>query len=356
MDSMGTKKLALLYILDILKEHSNFEHPLKQEDIAAFLERDYGIVIERKAVGRNVGLLREAGYMIEGTKHGVYLDEREFEVSELRLVIDSVLAGRYLTAAQSKSIIERLQKLSDPFAKTSFRHVAVLNDYDKTDNRTVFYTVELVDTAIETQKQLRFEYYHLDETFKLRFDREHTVTPIQMVVKNQQYYLIAIETHMVGANGSIPRARVELFRMDLISNPVMTEENAVDIRTVRGYENGFDYRDFLSAHPFMKTGARGAQTVVFWCYKQNLNLLIDAVGKNIKVRPVMHKASDGGSLDRYEGLCEVTVKMEVNNAIELACRYPNELFLRSPESAKQRVKTLFESAVRIQEMFDEDNS
>ena len=52
------KKLALLRILEILKEHSDFDHPLKQEEIANYLEKDYGIIIERKAVGRNISLLK----------------------------------------------------------------------------------------------------------------------------------------------------------------------------------------------------------------------------------------------------------------------------------------------------------
>ena len=63
-NSFEPKKLALLRILQILEQYSDYDNPLKQEDIARCLDRDYGIVIERKAIGRNISLLREAGYEI----------------------------------------------------------------------------------------------------------------------------------------------------------------------------------------------------------------------------------------------------------------------------------------------------
>lgn len=58
MDNFEPKKLALIRILDILKFYSDVNHPLTQEEIIDYLESDYGIVIERKAVGRNISLLK----------------------------------------------------------------------------------------------------------------------------------------------------------------------------------------------------------------------------------------------------------------------------------------------------------
>ena len=49
MSSLEPKKLALLRIWQILLKHSDCDHPLKQEDIISYLDRDYGIKMERKA-------------------------------------------------------------------------------------------------------------------------------------------------------------------------------------------------------------------------------------------------------------------------------------------------------------------
>ena len=70
MDSFEPKKLALLRIWQILQKHSDDDHPMTQDDIALHLENDYGIVIARKAIGRNLSLLKEAGIEIESRRAG----------------------------------------------------------------------------------------------------------------------------------------------------------------------------------------------------------------------------------------------------------------------------------------------
>ena len=90
MESFEPKKLALIRIWQILKDYSDYDHPLTQEEISAHLEHDYGIVIERKAISRNISLLKVAGAEIESTRAGSYLECREFEDSELRMLIDGV--------------------------------------------------------------------------------------------------------------------------------------------------------------------------------------------------------------------------------------------------------------------------
>ena len=104
------KKLALLRILHILLYHSDERHPLKQEEIAEYLEKDYGIVVERKAIGRQLALLHEAYdapnspiVLISDRRRGTYIEQREFEDTELRLLIDGVLSSRHITAKHSKA-------------------------------------------------------------------------------------------------------------------------------------------------------------------------------------------------------------------------------------------------------------
>ena len=108
MADQEPKKLALIRIMQILERESDVDHPLKQEDIARILQRDYGIELERKAVGRNLALLEEAGFDIANDRRGSYLCERMFDDNELRLLIDSILASKHISAKDSKSLIDRL--------------------------------------------------------------------------------------------------------------------------------------------------------------------------------------------------------------------------------------------------------
>jgi hypothetical protein len=91
-----TKKLALLRILKILQDRTDSKHLLTHTEIAEILLSEYGIEIERKAVGRNISLLLEADYDIITTKRGVYLNERKYEPSEIRLLIDGVLSSQHV--------------------------------------------------------------------------------------------------------------------------------------------------------------------------------------------------------------------------------------------------------------------
>ena len=118
MNSLEPTKLALVRILQILEQYSDFDHPLKQQDIIEYLDKDYGIAIERKAVGRNLSLLKEAGYDIASDRRGSYLAERTFDDSELRMLIDGVLASRHITAKHSKELIERLCSLSNKYFRS----------------------------------------------------------------------------------------------------------------------------------------------------------------------------------------------------------------------------------------------
>ena len=121
------KKLALLRIWQILLTYSDYDHPLKQEDIADILERDYGIVLERKAIGKNISLLKEAGVDIGFRRRsselgsqtgGSYLESRTFSDAELKLLIDGVLQSKHVTAEQSKTLIEKLCGLSNKYFRS----------------------------------------------------------------------------------------------------------------------------------------------------------------------------------------------------------------------------------------------
>ena len=191
MNSLEPKKLALLRILQILEQYSDCDNPLKQEDIANYLDKDYGIVIERKAIGRNLSLLKEAGYDIASDRRGSYLAERTFDDSELRMLIDGVLASRYITAKHSKELIERLCLLSNKYFRSHVKNIWSVNEWSKTDNQALFYNIEIVDAAIEKKKQIAFCYNKYGADKKLHKTSDQRATPYQMILRNQRYYLIA---------------------------------------------------------------------------------------------------------------------------------------------------------------------
>ena len=201
MDGFEPKKLALLRIWQILQVYSDCDHPLKQEDIADLLRKDYGIVLERKAISRNLSLLKEAGAEIASGRTGSYLCCRDFEDAELHLLIDSVLSSKYITASHSKSLIDRICALSSKYFKASVRHIHSVNDWGKTDNQALFYNIEMIDDAIEQGFQIHYDYNKYGVDKKPHKSSDQFVSPYQMLLHNQRYYGVQ---QLLGQHGVSP--------------------------------------------------------------------------------------------------------------------------------------------------------
>ena len=190
MGGIEPKKLFLLRILQVLEEHSSADHPLRQKDIIRLLHNEYDMDCERKAVGRNVDFLEEAGYDIVHTDKGIYLGTRTFEAGELRLLSDAVICSRHICNRHTKDLVDKLTSLGGRDYRAYRPNVVRLDDWQKTSNQDLLYNVEILCEAIFGGKQVRFTYYHYGVD-KKRHANGHakTVNPYQVFCKNGFYYL-----------------------------------------------------------------------------------------------------------------------------------------------------------------------
>ncbi len=321
MDSLEPKKLALIRILQILQQHSDFDHPLKQEEIAKILECEYGIVIERKAVGRNISLLKEAGIPIEATRNGSYLEEREFEDAELKLLIDSVLSSKHIATKHSKDLIEKLSKLSNKYFKSHIKNVHSVNDWSKTENLALFYNIEIIDEAIESSKQIKYAYnkYGIDK--KLHRTSTHAVSPYSLILHNQKYYLMGYH-HGWG--------KIIFHRLDKITGMGITDKKATPIKSIEGYKSGINYKELSSALPYMYTDKR--ERVEFVAESSVIDQIIDWFGFDIRIQ------------DIGENKVKVSLKASPNAMFHWAMQYIEVVEIKAPEHLRERIKTTLDTA------------
>ena len=242
MESYEPKKLLILRILEILTEYSDAEHRLHQGDVISLLKVVYGIECERKAVARNIEYLQDAGYEILSDKSGVYLAEKKFEVGELRLLVDSVLASRNICKAHTKQLIEKLVKEGGKYFKNYARHVVNLDDYIKSDGQEFFLSVELLTEAIAAKRQVKFVYqdYGADKKLHPRRETPYTASPFQLFLKNGGYYLACAFA------GHDDLAFVRVDRMTEVS---ALEERARPVTSIKGCENGLNLGKLQSRLP-----------------------------------------------------------------------------------------------------------
>ena len=317
MDVIEPKKLALLRIWQIFKEHSNYDHPLTQDDIAEHLKRDYGIEVERKAIGRNISLLKEAGVEIESRRAGSYLEYRDFEDAELRMLIDGVLCSKYVTAKHSKELIERLCSLSNKYFRAHVKNIYSVNDWNKTENQALFFNIELIDEAIERGKQIHYDYnkYGIDK--KLHKTSQQYVSPYQLILHNQRYYLMAYSEYW---------GNMVYHRLDHITNMTVTDLPAFPLRSVPGFERGINYKELSTAMPYMY--ADKPEQIELLADAAILDQLVDWFGSEAQIR----KDADD------EKKLRVTVKASPTAMEHWAMQYLNYVEVVSPQFLREQVR------------------
>ncbi len=169
MSTAGSNKLRMLYIMEELLEKSDETNKISTKMFTEMLERN-GISAERKSIASDIRALKEWGMDIEYSKvnpAGYYVCSREFELPELKLLVDAVQASKFITVKKSRELIRKLGNLaSKSEADLINRQVHVINRI-KTQNESIYYNVDKIHSAISNNAKISFEYYKWNTDKKL---------------------------------------------------------------------------------------------------------------------------------------------------------------------------------------------
>ena len=246
MYATGNKKMLNMLILEILKEYSDQEHRLTQQEIIRLLKSNYDMDCDRRSVKNNVMCLKELGYEIS-MEDGYYLLEREFDDAELRMLIDSVLFSKNLTQKQAKTLIEKLKGMGNRYFSAKVNHVSNLPELHHGDNKQLMYVLDTINEAISQHKKISFVYNKYGSDFKLHPKREekYVVNPYQMVANNGFYYLI----------GNYDKYDdISHYRLDKMTCVEMLTEKVKPQNQVTGLEHGLNLPKHMAEHIYMFSG------------------------------------------------------------------------------------------------------
>lgn len=246
MYATGNKKMLNMLILEILKEYSDQEHRLTQQEIIRLLKSNYDMDCDRRSVKNNVVCLKELGYEIS-MEDGYYLLEREFDDAELRMLIDSVLFSKNLTQKQAKTLIEKLKGMGNRYFSAKVNHVSNLPELHHGDNKQLMYVLDTINEAISQHKKISFVYNKYGSDFKLHPKREekYVVNPYQMVANNGFYYLI----------GNYDKYDdISHYRLDKMTCVEMLTEKVKPQNQVMGLEQGLNLPKHMAEHIYMFSG------------------------------------------------------------------------------------------------------
>lgn len=269
---MASKKLKLLYLADYLRRETDEQHPATMQDIMDELAR-WDITAERKSIYDDLHLLEDYGMDIQtvkGKNFGYYLGERDFQLPELKMLVDVVQASPFLTQRKSMELIAKLEKLASRHQARAMRRQVYVMSRPRTLNEQLYYAVDGINTAINENKKISFRYFDwgADGTrVYRRGGQRYVIDPVALCVE-KHYYLVAYDSR---------EGKYRNYRLDRMEG---LQVEAADRAPLPA---GFDLGQYAKSMVDMFSGETA--TVTLGLDKGLLNAALDRFGTDCHVRP-----------------------------------------------------------------------
>lgn len=241
----SNKKLSIFYILKILQEYSDENHLLTQAEIANKLYNLYGLECERKSISSNIDSLIDLNFDIIKTSNGCYLASREFEPSEISFLIDAVFSSKSINSKHSKELAQKLSGMLSKYKRNNYKYIYKADEINRTDNKQLFYTIDILHQAIEENKQVEFNYnrYYFDkEKNDKKKLKKYVVNPYFLINNQGKYYLVCNYDYF---------DKIANYKIDLITNIKIVDKPIKPITKLQGCENGIDIAKYANENIYM---------------------------------------------------------------------------------------------------------
>lgn len=192
------QKLKLLYLMRYLQQYSDEAHPVGIAQMVEMLE-SCGIAAERKSLYADLEALREFGLDIvqaRGKTVGYYIASRDFELPELKLLVDSVQSSKFITQRKTLSLIRKIESLASVHEAAALQRQVFVRNRVKSMNESVYYNVDEISSAITADRKIRFLYFEYTIAKERRYRRDgalYEVSPYALMWDDENYYLLAYE-------------------------------------------------------------------------------------------------------------------------------------------------------------------
>ena len=276
MAKSANQKLKLLYLLKILTGQTDEEHCMSAQALIDALD-EYGIKAERKSIYDDIAQLIDFGYDIILVKAksggGYYLAGREFELAELKLLVETVQASRFLTLKKSRELIAKIEKLASKAEAGQLQRQVYVANRIKTANESIYYIVDDIHRAIQNNEQISFQYleWNLEKELLPRKDgKVYRISPWALTCKDENYYLIA---HDNESN------TIKHFRVDKMGH--------IEVLTGVGRQGAGLFERFdIAAYANKTFGMFGGQEEIVTLEFENhfIGVVLDRFGKEVPIR------------------------------------------------------------------------
>ncbi|MBD5135503.1 MAG: WYL domain-containing protein [Lachnospiraceae bacterium] len=272
----NNQKLKILYLIKILLEKTDETHSITMQEIISALKA-YGISAERKSLYSDIENLRVYGMDIIGEQQDrtyyYHVGNRQFELAELKLLVDSVQSAKFITAKKSNELIKKIEGLASKYEASQLQRQVYVAERVKTINENIYYNIDKIHTAISENSKITFQYFQWDIHKKMVLRKEgelYEVSPWALSWDDENYYLIAFDSN---------KDKIKHFRVDKMLHINLKNEKR---------EGKVRFKEFdMAVYARKMFGMFGGEekTVKLECKNGLVGVMIDRFGKDITIIP-----------------------------------------------------------------------
>ena len=273
----NNQKLKMMYLARIFSEESDDNHYLTMPEIIQKLAA-YGVNADRKTIYNDINELKKYGLDIltsqDGRNYYYYLGSRDFELAELKLLVDSVQSSKFISEHKSRDLIKKIESLASNYEAKQLHRQVLIAGRVKTMNESIYYNVDKLHKAINSDRQIKFRYYDwdLDKQMKPRYDGMwYQRSPWALMWDDEMYYLVVYDAK---------HENITHYRVDKMKEITILD----DPRDGKEEFKGFNLADYTKALFGMYAGEETKVTLEGENYM--VGILIDRFGKDIIIVPV----------------------------------------------------------------------
>lgn len=271
------QKLKMLYLAQIFMKESDDDHYLTMADIIRKLA-ECGVNADRKTIYQDIAELKKFGMDIltsqDGRNYYYYLGSRDFELAELKLLVDSVQSSKFISEHKSRDLIKKIESLASNHDASQLHRQVLIAGRVKTMNESIYYNVDKIHSAINSDRQIRFRYYDwdLEKRMQPRYDGKwYQLSPWALMWDDEMYYLVVYDAK---------HDKVTHYRVDKMKEIDVLD----DAREGKEAFAGFNLADYTKSLFGMYVGDETKVTLE--CRNYMVGVLIDRFGKDIIIAPV----------------------------------------------------------------------
>ena len=226
MAKSSNQKLKLLYIVKFLMQNSDEEHPVSTAQIIEELASN-GISAERKSIYDDIEALRLFGLdiiQLKGKNGGYYIGERDFELPELKLLVDSIQSSKFITQDKTYKLIKKIESLASVYDGQLLQRQVFVTNRVKSMNESIYYAVDVISDAITQNRKIRYKYfeYTVEKNRRYRHDGAfYEVSPFALIWDDENYYMLAWDSDA---------GKMKHYRVDKMEKVSLTDREREEIK------------------------------------------------------------------------------------------------------------------------------